>query len=1105
MNNSYNITEINIRRAPGYDKIKYPPVTDLESQLNVIWGPNGIGKTTLAKAMRLLIWKNNEIKGFEVDGIIKNNNNIYSAYNFDNQLNQTNLETNKEETLKGRIDDLNDIYWLSLTSFLIANSAKDFHQIIYKELSGGVDLTKAFDEAGGNFTTPRSLSINFRNARDRLNEVRKNQGKVESLTSQIASLEKKIASEVQLKEELAEIEKALEYLNLKNELTNLEITLDNYDKRLEKIEKHHWNEYLSFSQFIKEKEEEQQLLSSNIDNSIKNLKATFITKEQLENLSLSTSLKNCIEDLKENSRKLESALEQLDNSKGRLEEFQKQYQFLLKENPKLSEIENSLETLRELSLSIEPIRSNLSAQEKLVELLGPMEEISLDKEKLAKLRYLIDEAFLKEDSPNNIWFIVVAVIGIIAAILSIVITPFLSLISLASLLTVTLLKRDSSELLDSTLRKRIEKLTQELSITDFDNLNKQNLIKLLREVDSLISEAELNEKKIAQIKKLESEKEKLSNWVEKNSEASKKLNIDSSSAQLDGQHFYYFGNSLVTYTKHLEEVSEKESLYDTAKKNLDYAIKKLQAISGSEQTEITDLISEAGSLLERLNRAISISSEIEKLKNDLELAEKSLDTKKEDLNLFLNGIEIELAKIHLLEEFVQQKDQWDELNREYKQISKSLLEIEEKYTKSVELVNSFSIIELEIKKETQQQLIAEIGDAREELGEKKSLYNSLIEGSVYAEAQNNYQKALDALEQLRLDEVESRTVQLLFNHLEESSQQSANSEILQRAVYWFDKITSNKYHLKINNNDFFAYDNTTQRNYNFDQLSDGNRIQLIFAIKMAFIETQEASSGMKFPIFMDELLANSDDKRSLAIIEAIREIAKERQVFYFTAQADEVEKFKNYASDVFNEISLQALWADNEKVSPLIPFTDYSEKLEVLADYNSYLDILSIPKPSLFDPIENTHLFYLFTESNLLIKNINKNIEKIGQLKETYKEIDLLREAQQLGLIGRTKKLSLSDLDDSEIEFNKSSAYYKEISEVLKESSNSGNALVEALESRRIKRFNDREELISFLVNNGYSTTEQSLSVNEILNSLGLEKESSSYFIVKRYLENIIT
>lgn len=75
-----------------------------------------------------------------------------------------------------------------------------------------------------------------------------------------------------------------------------------------------------------------------------------------------------------------------------------------------------------------------------------------------------------------------------------------------------------------------------------------------------------------------------------------------------------------------------------------------------------------------------------------------------------------------------------------------------------------------------------------------------------------------------------------------------------------------------------------------DQLSVGERVQLLIAVRLAFLEQDET---VRLPLLLDEALGTSDDARAGAIIEAVKALAASgRQVFYFTAQHDEVGKWR---------------------------------------------------------------------------------------------------------------------------------------------------------------------------------------------------------------------
>ena len=76
-----------------------------------------------------------------------------------------------------------------------------------------------------------------------------------------------------------------------------------------------------------------------------------------------------------------------------------------------------------------------------------------------------------------------------------------------------------------------------------------------------------------------------------------------------------------------------------------------------------------------------------------------------------------------------------------------------------------------------------------------------------------------------------------------------------------------------------------------ETLSDGTRVQLFIAMRLAFVEKEEGAYRM--PLFFDEALANTDDHRAASVMKTLISIAADgRQVLYFTSQADEAAKWQ---------------------------------------------------------------------------------------------------------------------------------------------------------------------------------------------------------------------
>lgn len=131
----------------------------------------------------------------------------------------------------------------------------------------------------------------------------------------------------------------------------------------------------------------------------------------------------------------------------------------------------------------------------------------------------------------------------------------------------------------------------------------------------------------------------------------------------------------------------------------------------------------------------------------------------------------------------------------------------------------------------------------------------------------------------------------LAEYVDKKSREESQPEVLKRATDYFSAITHGRYELRFSENSFNAWDTKQSELKRLEELSDGTRVQLLLSVRLGFVEAQER--GPMLPLLLDETLATSDDERAVCITDAIAEIcATGRQVFYFTAQADEMEKLR---------------------------------------------------------------------------------------------------------------------------------------------------------------------------------------------------------------------
>lgn len=111
---------------------------------------------------------------------------------------------------------------------------------------------------------------------------------------------------------------------------------------------------------------------------------------------------------------------------------------------------------------------------------------------------------------------------------------------------------------------------------------------------------------------------------------------------------------------------------------------------------------------------------------------------------------------------------------------------------------------------------------------------------------------------------------------------------LERARDLFASFTDNRYHLVVapsaSGFGFRAHDDHTGHVLEPDQMSDGTRAQLQLAVRLAFLEHAETQE--RPPLFLDESLTTADRTRLDAVVAAVGRLAADdgRQVFYMASR-----------------------------------------------------------------------------------------------------------------------------------------------------------------------------------------------------------------------------
>ena len=253
----------------------------------------------------------------------------------------------------------------------------------------------------------------------------------------------------------------------------------------------------------------------------------------------------------------------------------------------------------------------------------------------------------------------------------------------------------------------------------------------------------------------------------------------------------------------------------------------------------------------------------------------------------------------------------------------------------------------------------------------------------------------------------------------------------------------------------------------------------------------------------------ADEARAKAIIEALVEISKEgRQVFYFTAQADEVAKWKSYLEPL-QDISYKIFEISGENKEALAyeesdaSFRNFRlEQTDIPSphsmNHDEYGKKLQVPSFNLLThKIGQLHIWYLLEDSNLIYDSMKQGIKYWGQLKsflenggkiEGFDEkalqkikdkAKLLERFQQLYRQGRAVPINREVLENSGAV---SDTFIDAVDNKLKEKNNNPERLIRALKNREVSRFmsDKTEDLKNYLLKEGYISEETPFGQNEI-------------------------
>lgn len=1133
MAKQHQFTSFSLFRAPGFPSHTFPDLRSLHCGLNVVHGPNGVGKTTMVRTMRGLLFASDCPKNLEAEALVMSGGQTWHLSLSQGRLVQKRLDTGEEIRLPGRNDEYADAYWFPLHELLESVGSQGvFLQAIQKEMQGGIDLQLALRQAKGiaAFSNGRiSLAKSVADAYKAYDDIRKELQANVSLKTEIAQLERELSRQPDLQQTAVRLKTVQAYLQALEKRRALLADLQGYDSTIALLNEHTLKDAQALQTALDQADEavRQRLAAIKIDQAaFDNLK---VAPEFLENPNLVQVIDARIDTIKELDNQVRSAEKELQSAETALKVCEEQFSWLVSKVPDQGNLERMVEKLAKLAHTCEPLRCNLAAADTLVRQLGEILDVDLqEQERLESLKATLLLCIETLGSMNSmpktkplsskVLLLGTVALSLFGSLLSIAVSPVLGLLGTLAVAVFGLLffrhkPNEEYQSLQTLLASYQERLEKQLGTFALESLDVAGLASLLRNVLARMTELERMEEENECRRKAkqthEQAKAAYQLWLDEWEQASRTLNL-TEEPNLQGSQFFHLSPLLKDWVHAVSAEAQAAANMQQAREQLQAAALDLARLCRLQETEVVDITAGSQNLIHTIQSASKLQDRLQSQKELLAQEEQRQGKSASDLHQLFERLKLDCGDLQTLENLQSQYEQYRGLEDQKRGYEQSLNTYPPEI---IEFAASTSLDEVMDMVSDAEAGLGQLEELREEYGRKRERYDSLCSDTKLEEALFRYEAAKEALEAQRREEVHERMVYTLFEEVKQESESVHVPQVVRHASNWLLRITANRFSLGMGKGTFTALDTALGRNFSLAELSSGSRVQLLFAVRMAFLQMLESGGEYHFPVFFDELMANSDDQRSMAIAEAIVEISKDRQVFYCTAQLDEVTKLQDVAKG-----ALQVIGLEDVKRSYRIqesPFSavkvDTLSVIDPVQDYDAYAKALNIPSPLLYEPIGSLHSWYLCTESQELHHLLRRGFSHAGQaarVGEPYQSrLSLMAQAQALARTGRPKILTVHDLSDEELKLNRSAGYYESLQVFLQEERRTGNDVLAAIDAKVFKGFreNARDALAAYLFEKGFATDESSQPIAQILDTLclsdpDLRVDSENYRLVQRYL-----
>ena len=1106
---------IEIRRMPGFPKGDLE-VEDLCPGVNIIYGPNASGKTTLGRAIHQLLRPTDPPHGnvslrttFELNGTP-----MSLDYDMGHVKCQTLADGADIDCPKLAPPEIGDRHVLALHDLVNSKRDHDVAQDIARELAGGYDVSEASralghrDRASGK----GKLSKNHHAAKQAYRDALSRQ---DSLIEQQTTLkqlqaDKQAASDAQIR--LGLLDKVSDYLDADEESNQARHRVEAFPQGIGKITSHDVKELDRLKTSLESLESRQQSEQLKSDRAQKTLAKCRLPDEGVA-VELVSSLRLKGQRLQSLHSEVQQKSDALSASRAELAQAAQ----TIGPNVAIEQASDldtaSVQELFKFVRQVETIRAEQKTAGTLRDWLGT-DEPTEDADSLREAIQLLQRwlAMNGVASPigrrGPLWFAVAGFATLTFAVLMAFFVHMSWLLLLAAGAGLLAWAFWPKAMTDRTTEIRRD--YESLQVGNPSSWSDDDVRMQIRQLQHRHDKASIEHEKQTKWSDLGPRVEKLAAklaLLKKKTQAwAGRLGVDVDEATL---------SLLVANINRFQEVQTQlastEELVDTAIQQSDALLEQINdtlAPYGFETADDPGTISaQVEQLAQRQQAHDSARQAISDSTIALERIDEDIDSANGELASLFDRIGLTPSQEPVLRGWAGQRSDYDQAASDQR-----IAEAAHGSLQSA-LANHPELLQLsrdELAKEQQRcgDLADRLTEISEEIGAIENAIATAQQGNDLGAALAQQMVCADALREQRGQDYNAVVGNVLADYIDCQERDSELPLILRRARELFARITHGRYELHVQPGDppeFRAKDTARGVGLSLDELSSGTRLQLLLAVRVAFVERQE--QGVKVPLILDETLGNSDERRAQEIIDAAMEICRDgRQVFYFTAQQDEVSKWRQFlaSSDDVPHQLIDLAEVRNFSESERIPAVEY-ERPQLTPvpspdgmDWLGYGQRLGVPRPDPDGEPGDCHLWHLIDDLPTLYRLLNNGINKWGQLRtlvsynrvdgicsdsETFRSAEakarLLESAFRFWKIGRGKAVDRKVLQDSDAV---SGTFIDRLTNLAAELEGDGKAIIQALDDGTLAGFRSdkRVSLQEYLIADGFIDERDELSPEQI-------------------------